>query len=67
MPVIPQKPLTPGGGPGDLVSAKLPRGSGAAIDRIAHERGITRSEFVRTVLLAALDAEIPQEVAAQAS
>lgn len=52
-----QKPLSPEGGRGDLVAARLPRGSGDRIERVARQRGLTRSEYVRSVLQAAIEAD----------
>ncbi len=67
MPVIPQKPISPEGGESERLTIRLPRGCEARIDEVARQRGVTRSEYVRTALLALLDAEAPQEVTTQAS
>lgn len=62
-----QRALTPEGGKGDHVGTRLPRGERDRVDGLARRRGLTRAEFVRAVLLDAVAADEPQEVAAQAS
>jgi metal-responsive CopG/Arc/MetJ family transcriptional regulator len=67
MPVIPQKPISPEGGISERITIRLPRGCGPRIERMARQHGMTRSEYVRTVLLEVLNTESPQEVSAEAS
>ena len=64
-----QRPLSPGGGRGEVISARYPLGTEDRVDHAAARLGLTRSEFVRRALLGALevDPETSQEVAAQAS
>ena len=57
-----QKAITPGGGEADRVFARLPRGAGTRIEGLARSEGLTRSEYLRALVLAHLE-----EVGAEAS
>ena len=57
-----QKPITPEGGEAERVTTRLPRGAGTRIEQLARSQGLTRSEYVRALVLAHLE-----EVGAEAS
>ena len=52
MPVIPQKALSPEGGRAEHITVKLPRGWRSAVEHIAQEQGMTKSEYIRSLLVA---------------
>ncbi len=51
------KPLTAAGGQPDRVAMRLPRGERARLDAAARRRGLTISQYVRAVLLDAVEAD----------
>jgi hypothetical protein len=49
------KPISPDGGRGDFIAARMPRGTEADIDELARNKGLTRSQYVRLTLLAQIE------------
>ncbi len=52
-----QKALTASGGNGDRIAMRLPRGDRARLVAAAGRRGLSLSEYVRSVLLDAVEAD----------
>ncbi len=60
-----QRPLNPQGGGAEKLSTRCPNGTGHRIAHLAAQRGQTRSEYVREVLLRAIQADEAREVERQ--
>lgn len=52
--------LSPEGGRSEKLYGKFPRGTGDRIDRLAAERGLSRSAYLREVVLGACEADEAQ-------
>jgi predicted DNA-binding protein len=62
-----QRALNSNGGKAEKVFARVPDADIDRLNRLAARQGLTRSEYVRRALEAAIAADEAQEVAAEAS
>ncbi len=58
------QPITPAGGPAEKISTRIPRGDRASLDVAAKRRGLTLSQYVRAVLLDAVEADTQEATTA---
>lgn len=62
-----KRPLNPEGGRAEKIYARCPNGTGDRIAHLAARRGLSRSTYIREVVLEAIQADEAQEVAQEAS
>ncbi len=54
---MPKPPITPTGGASERITTRIARGDRASLDAAARRRGLTLSQYVRSVLLDAVEAD----------